>query len=122
MRWPAGPTLRSNWNPLSETWRAIQFARGNRAVFLSILGVSWYRFLGALLLAQFPAYTKVHLGGNGSVVTLLLAVFAIGVGLGSLLCERLSGHKIGIGLVPFGSIGLTLWASSPRAELPTLES
>jgi 1-acyl-sn-glycerol-3-phosphate acyltransferase len=103
------PGLRLNWNPVSETWHTVQLTRGNRAVFLSILGISWYWFLGALMLSQFPGFAKEHLGGSETVVTLLLAVFAIGVGLGSLLCERLSGHKIEIGLVPFGSIGLTLF-------------
>ena len=60
------------------------------------------------------------LGGNEHVVTLLLALFSIGIGVGSLLCERLSGRKVEIGLVPFGSIGLTLfavdlWLVEPRA-------
>jgi hypothetical protein len=72
-----------------------------------------------LLLTQFPGYAKVHLGGTESVVTLLLVVFAIGVGLGSLLCERLSAHKIEIGLVPFGSIGLTLFILDLSAASPT---
>jgi 1-acyl-sn-glycerol-3-phosphate acyltransferase len=103
------PSLRVNWNPIPVTWRTIQYARGNRPVFLSVLGISWYWFLGAMMLAQFPEYAKTHLGGHESMVTLLLAVFAIGVGLGSLLCEWLSGHKIEIGLVPFGSIGLSLF-------------
>jgi 1-acyl-sn-glycerol-3-phosphate acyltransferase len=103
------PTLKLNWNPFSETWRTIQITRDNRAVFLSILGISWYWFLGALLLAQFPGYAKEYLAGNESVVTVLLAVFAVGVGIGSLLCERMSGHKIEIGLVPLGSIGLSVF-------------
>jgi len=103
------PTLRVNWNPIPVTWNTIQYARGNRAVFLSVLGISWYWFLGAMMLAQFPDYAKNYLGGHETMVTLLLAVFAIGVGLGSLLCEWLSGHKIEIGLVPFGSIGLSLF-------------
>jgi 1-acyl-sn-glycerol-3-phosphate acyltransferase len=103
------PGLRINWNPIPVTWRTIQYARGNRAVFLSVLGISWYWFMGAMMLAQFPDYARSHLGGHETMVTLLLAVFAIGVGLGSLLCERLSGHKVEIGLVPFGSIGLTLF-------------
>ena len=94
------PELKLNWNPFSETWRTIRITRDNRAVFLSILGISWYWFLGALLLSQFPGYAKDYLGGNESVVTVLLAMFAIGVGIGSLLCERMSGHKIEIGLVP----------------------
>jgi len=103
------PQLKVNWNPVSETWRTIGATRGNRAVFNSILGISWYWFLGALMLSQFPGFAKDHLGGSESVVTLMLTVFAFGVGLGSLLCERLSGRKVEIGLVPFGSIGMTLF-------------
>jgi 1-acyl-sn-glycerol-3-phosphate acyltransferase len=106
---PPAPELRINWNPLSETWRSINFARGNRAVFLSILGASWFWLYGALFLAQFPAYTKNVLGGGETMVTLLLAIFTVGIGVGSLLCERMSGKHVEIGLVPFGSIGLTLF-------------
>ncbi|MBI3145063.1 MAG: MFS transporter [Pseudogulbenkiania sp.] len=112
-RIPAAPApdagLRVNPNPLTETWRNIGFARQNRTVFLSIMGISWFWLYGALFLAQFPAYAKNVLGGNESVVTLLLATFTVGIGIGSLLCERMSGKRIEIGLVPFGSIGLTLF-------------
>ena len=103
------PDLRINWNPLTETWRNFQFMRGNRTVFLSVLGISWFWLYGATFLSQLPSYTKTYLGGNEQVVTLLLTVFSLGIGLGSLLCERLSGHKVEIGLVPFGSIGLTVF-------------
>lgn len=103
------PTLVINPNPISETWRNIKFARENRTVFLSILGISWFWLYGALFLAQFPAYAKNILGGGESTVTLLLATFTVGIGLGSLLCERLSGKRVEVGLVPFGSIGLTLF-------------
>ncbi|PKO87326.1 MAG: glycerol acyltransferase [Betaproteobacteria bacterium HGW-Betaproteobacteria-12] len=106
---PPAPELAVNWNPLTETWRSIAFARGNRTVFLSILGISWFWLYGALFLAQFPAYTKNVLGGGESMVTMLLAIFTVGIGLGSLLCERMSGKHVEIGLVPFGSIGLTLF-------------
>lgn len=50
------------------------------------------------------------LGGDQNVVTLLLAVFSIGIGLGSVLCEKLSGRMVEVGLVPFGSIGMTVFA------------
>ncbi|MEQ1915686.1 MAG: MFS transporter, partial [Gallionella sp.] len=111
------PELRINLNPFTETWRNIGFARENRTVFLSILGISWFWLYGALFLAQFPAYAKNVLGGSETSVTLLLAVFTVGIGTGSMLCERMSGKMVEIGLVPFGSIGLTLfgldltWAS-----------
>ena len=104
------PDLQINWNPITETWANLKFLRTNRTVFLSILGISWFWFYGAMFLSQFPNFTKEVLGGSEQVVTLLLAVFSIGIGAGSLLCEKLSGHKIEIGLVPFGSIGLTIFA------------
>jgi 1-acyl-sn-glycerol-3-phosphate acyltransferase len=105
----SAPDLEVNWNPFSETWRILRFMRGNRTVFLSVLGISWFWFLGALYLSQFPVFTKDVLSGKEDVVTLLLAIFSVGVGVGSLLCERLSGRRIEIGLVPFGSIGLTVF-------------
>lgn len=106
----AAPGLRIELNPFTETWRSFRFTQQNRTVFLSVLGISWFWFYGAVYLAQLPGYTRLVLGGNEQVVTLLLTFFSIGIGLGSLFCERLSGHKVEIGLVPFGSIGLTLFS------------
>lgn len=106
---PPVPDLTINLNPLTETWRNIAFARQNRTVFLSILGISWFWLYGALFLTQFPAYARFVLGGGESAVTMLLAIFTVGIGIGSMLCERMSGKHVEIGLVPFGSIGLTLF-------------
>jgi 1-acyl-sn-glycerol-3-phosphate acyltransferase len=107
---PAAPSLRIDWRPWTSAWDNIRVARESRVVFLSILGISWFWFYGALVLAQLPLYAKDELGGDESVVTMMLVIFSAGVGIGSLLCERLSGHKVEIGLVPFGSIGLTAFA------------
>ena len=106
----AAPGLAINWNPFTETWKNLKFAQGNRVVWLSMLGISWFWFYGATFLTQFPNFAKNVLGGDEHVVTFLLASFSIGIGLGSLLCERLSGGRVELGLVPFGSIGLTLFA------------
>jgi 1-acyl-sn-glycerol-3-phosphate acyltransferase len=103
------PGLKINWNPCTETWRIISFARGSRTVFLSIIGISWFWLFGAIYLTQLPGFTRDVLHGNEGVVTLLLALFSVGVGTGSLLCERLSDHRVELGLVPFGAIGLTLF-------------
>ena len=104
------PDLTLNWNPFTETAKNLRFAYGNRVVWQSMLGISWFWFYGATFLTQFPNFAKDILGGDEHVVTFLLAVFSIGIGAGSLLCERLSGRKVEIGLVPFGSIGLTVFA------------
>jgi len=104
------PELKINWNPFTETGRNLRLAYGNRVVWLSMLGISWFWFYGATYLTQFATFTKDVLGGDEHVATLLLAIFSVGIGVGSLLCERLSGHKVEIGLVPFGSIGLSVFA------------
>ena len=123
---PAAPDLKINWNPASETWRILKFTYQNFTVFQSVLGISWFWFLGSVYLAQLPNFTKFSLGGGEHVVTLLLTLFAIGIGIGSLLCERLSGRMVEIGLVPFGAIGLTVFgvdlflatpATPPSGEL-----
>ncbi|SFI26343.1 1-acyl-sn-glycerol-3-phosphate acyltransferases [Collimonas sp. OK307] len=105
----AEPALKINWNPITETVRNLGFSRKNRPVFLAMLANSWFWFYGAIVLAQFPLYAKNYLHGDHSVFVLLLTVFSLGVGTGSLLCERLSGHKVEIGLVPFGAIGLSVF-------------
>jgi 1-acyl-sn-glycerol-3-phosphate acyltransferase len=103
------PTLQISPNPLAESLRNLAFSRQNRTVFLSMLGNSWFWFYGALMLSQFPVYAKDYLHGDHGVFVLLLTVFSLGIGTGSLLCERLSGRKVEIGLVPFGSIGLSVF-------------
>jgi 1-acyl-sn-glycerol-3-phosphate acyltransferase len=121
------PGLSIKWNAWSETWRIVGYARERRDVFLAILGISWFWFFGSAMTLQLPAYTLVILNGNESITTALLVSFAIGVGLGSLLCERMSGHRIELGLVPFGSIGLSLFAidlyfAQPIAALTSVTS
>jgi 1-acyl-sn-glycerol-3-phosphate acyltransferase len=104
------PKLAVQWNPIRPTLETYTVTRQNRAVFLSILGASWFWFFGAAVLSLLPLYTRNVLHGNEHVVTLFLALFCVGTGLGSLLCERLSDRKLELGLVPFGSIGMTLFA------------
>jgi len=103
------PDMRIDWNLFRETWSILGHARANRSVFLCIVGISWFWFVGSVYLTQLPNFTLLYLGGNEEVVTLLLTLFSIGVAAGSLLCERLSGRHIDIGLVPFGAIGLTIF-------------
>jgi len=106
----ADPALRVNWNAWTESLRIVNFARQKQSVFLSILGISWFWFYGSAMTLQIPAYTLNILHGSEEITTVLLAAFALGVGAGSLLCERMSDRRIELGLVPFGSIGMSLFA------------
>lgn len=120
------PALRINWNPITETGRNLRFAHGNRIVWLALLGISWFWFYGATILAQFPNYAKEVLHGDESVFILLLTVFSLGIGIGSLLCEKLSAGRVEIGLVLLGAIGLSVFgvdlyfsaAGQPASESP----
>lgn len=103
------PDLRIDWNPVTETVRNLRILRGHRAVMNSMLGISWFWFLGSVFLAQLPDYTRLHLGGDASVPPLVLTLFAAGIGAGSLLCGWLSRRTVEIGLVPLGAAGLTLF-------------
>ena len=113
------PELKISLNAWKATWRIVGFAREDRTVFLSILGISWFWFFGSAMTLQIPAYTMDTLNGSPTITTSLLIAFAVGVGIGSLLCERMSGHRIELGLVPFGSIGLSLFAVDLYFAQPT---
>ena len=104
------PHLTINWNPFTETWRNLKLAHENIVVFRSLLGISWMWFFGAVFLSQFPSFAKEVLHGNEQVASLLLVVFSIGIGTGSLLCEVLSRRHVEIGLVPLGAIGMSVFA------------
>nr|WP_294977890.1 MFS transporter [uncultured Pseudomonas sp.] len=121
------PDLTIDWNIFRQSWSILLLGLRQRpAVSRSLVGNSWFWFLGAVYLTQIPTYAKELLHGDESVVTLILTVFSVGIALGSMLCEKLSGKKVEIGLVPFGSIGLSLfgillwWHSGgfPQGEQP----
>lgn len=104
------PQMKLDWNIFKQSWATLRLGLGQTpAVSRSIVGNSWFWFVGAIYLTQIPAYAKDWLHGDETVVTLVLTLFSVGIALGSLLCERLSGRKVEIGLVPFGSFGLTLF-------------
>ena len=111
-RIPAAPSTHQGevrWNPFVETWGLIRIARERKAVFQSILGISWFWLLGSVNLAQILVLVPDFLAGGPTVVTLILFWFTIAVALGALLCEALSGKRVEIGLVPLGAVGVSLF-------------
>jgi len=101
------PDLKINWNPLPESLAVLRLARKQKAVRNAILGVSWFWFVGTVLTSQLPTYAVVNLGGQPTLYIFALALFSVGTGVGSLMCEKLSGRTVEIGLVPLGAFGMT---------------
>jgi 1-acyl-sn-glycerol-3-phosphate acyltransferase len=107
---PVTPSLKIQANPIVPTFQIIKLTAKVRSVFLSILGISWFWFFGAAVLSLLPGYCKQILRGEEQLITFFLAMFSVGVGVGSMICGRLSGQKLELGLVPVGSLGLSLFA------------
>ncbi|MCK9469999.1 MAG: MFS transporter [Porticoccaceae bacterium] len=106
---PHAPTLRIDWNPGREMIQLLKLAREKTAVWHAILGIAWFWLLGMAYLTQMPNFVVAVLGGDANLIALLLCSFTIGIGLGTLLCDRLSSHRVEMGLVPLGSLGLSVF-------------
>jgi 1-acyl-sn-glycerol-3-phosphate acyltransferase len=106
----ANPDLPVRLEPVKPTIDILRVTRQVPSVFLSVLAISWFWFLGASFLSVLPHFSKEVLGGGETVVTLCLATFCVGIGTGSMLCERLSRRRLELGLVPLGSIGISVFA------------
>jgi hypothetical protein len=107
---PVDPGLRVDPNFLRQAARILRRAFADRFIGLALLAISWFWFAGATYLSLVPTFTRDVLGGDERVATLLLTAFSVGIGLGSLLCERLSRANVEPGLVPFGALGLGVFA------------
>ncbi len=121
---PTHPEQVINWNPITETLHNLGLARADPKVFRTLLGISWMWFFGAVFLSQFPSFAKEVLHGDAQVASMLLVLFSVGIGIGSLLCEALSRGRVEIGLSPVGAMGMTVFAVDlyvASSGLPTSE-
>jgi 1-acyl-sn-glycerol-3-phosphate acyltransferase len=123
---PQLPSLRISRRPLAPTLDLIRRAKKVRSVYLSILAISWFWLVGSIVLSILPPLCKEILGASENVLTVFLAIFSVGVGVGSLLCERLSFGRLELGLVPIGSIGMSVFALAvglgPMPTVPTVSA
>jgi len=101
------PDLKINWNPIPESLAVLKLAKRQVAVRNSVLGISWFWFIGTVLTSQLPSYAVENLGGSQTLYIFALALFSIGTGVGSMLCEKLSARTVEIGLVPMGAFGMS---------------
>ena len=111
---PAPIQTPMRWNPLSETVANLRLGAQDPVVFRAMLAISWMWFFGAVFLSQFPAFAKDVLYGDEQVASLLLVLFSLGIGAGALLCESLGrrggAQGQGVGLVPVGALGMSVFA------------
>jgi hypothetical protein len=106
---PSNPELVIRWNWLSEYGNLYRISNQKTSVLLSIVGISWFWFLGAMVMAQLPNFVKLFVHGDESVYILFLSLFTLSIAVGSILTGMLSDDSIEVGMVPFGAIGLTVF-------------
>ncbi|SHF96717.1 MFS transporter [Vibrio gazogenes] len=112
------PSQRFQWRPISQTRNTLRIAKQDPVIHRTILIISWFWFMGATYLTQFPNFTRYFLHGNEGAVSWLLTLFSVGIALGSLLCDRLSRHRIELGLVPLACLGISLFGCGLVAGVP----
>ncbi len=115
------PSLRINLNPITETWRNLRRAGAHGDVVWAIMGISWMWFYGALFLTLFPAMTHDTLRAQPTVVSLLLMLISLGIGAGSLMCDRLARGRNALALVPPGALGMAIFGADLAWVLMSLE-
>jgi len=101
--------LKVDWTFFRPTLQVLGITRKKKEVFRSVLGISWFWFFGAAILSVLPAYCKDVVYGDGKVGTMFLAMFTIGMGLGSFITEKLSGKRVEVGMVPIACLGMSLF-------------
>lgn len=107
---PSVPQIKINWNPISETIRNVRLFWAQQTLWVAIVAISWFWFFGATLLTQFPNLAKNVLHGSERDFITLLSIFSVGIGVGSVWCEKLSKGKQELGLVMLGAAGMSLFA------------
>ncbi|MCG9579669.1 MFS transporter [Vibrio tubiashii] len=112
------PDLKFKWQPVKQTKKTIAIAKADKTIFRALMAISWFWFLGAAYLTQFPNFTKLYLNGSESAVSFLLALFSVGIAVGSLACDKLSNHRIEVGIVPLGSLGITIFGALMATSVP----
>ncbi|WP_050905296.1 MFS transporter [Vibrio campbellii] len=122
---PALPSKKSDkvkFEPITGLKKTLKLAQKQRGIWMSILAISWFWFMGATYLTQFPNFAREHLFADSTVVSLLLALFSVGIAAGSWLCEKLSFNQVELGILPFGILGLTIFSADLLWAVPAIES
>ncbi|ABV85488.1 MFS transporter [Shewanella pealeana] len=116
---PAHSDVKPRFSIISATMDNLNKARNNKAIWTAILAISWFWFVGATYLTQFPNFARITLNADPTVVSLLLLLFSVGIGAGSFFCERLSCRRVELGIMPLGLLllacfGIDLYFAIPN--------
>lgn len=107
----ASPDIKINFNIVSETFHMVAASYRDLPIFRSIVGISWFWLVGSVFIILFPVFARDVLNGNEEIVAMLLSIFSIGIGIGSLACDKLLKGRVRDYYVPVGALGITLFSA-----------
>jgi len=106
----AAPDLKIDWNVPKQSWDLIHWGSQDRVRLQLLLGHAWFWFVGAAVLSQLTIFVKDDLRSVPELNTLLLALFALGIGLGGWLCNHLLRGQISPQYVSLSALGMAFWS------------
>ncbi|MBH5329757.1 MFS transporter [Eikenella sp. S3360] len=106
---PKTPDAEIDWYIVRNSKTILKQAFADKNIYAAIIGISWFWFIGAVYTTQLPTFTKLHLGGNDNVFNLMLTLFSIGIGSGSVVCAKLSHRRLNLGWVAVGTVGMAVF-------------
>jgi len=102
------PNLKIKFNLIHDTIEIIKYTHAKKRLYLSILGISWFWFIAVAIISEIPFLTKDVLGADENVANMFLAVFSVGVGMGSFCCGKIFKNEVTTKYVFLASLGISL--------------
>jgi acyl-[acyl-carrier-protein]-phospholipid O-acyltransferase/long-chain-fatty-acid--[acyl-carrier-protein] ligase len=99
----AGSTEPFHWNPFHEVWIGMAKLKQDRPMWLTVAGISYFWCIGALFQMTVLLFSSERLHASDKQTGLLVTALALGIGIGSVIAGKVSGDRIELGVVPFGS-------------------
>ncbi len=104
----ASPDLKVHRNIFASTMNILRIVLGRPRLFGAVMAISWFWMLGAVLLALVPVFTRTWLGGDETVTNYFIALFTVGIAVGSLGASRILKGAISLKLAPLAALLMTV--------------
>jgi MFS family permease len=103
---PSAERIPFNWHILHASIELVSATLHIRRLFLAILSISFFWTIGAVLIIIFPPLVKNVLGANEQVASLFIAIFSIGIAVGSVLINRLLKSEVSARFAPASVVAM----------------
>jgi len=105
----ASVKVRIDKNIARSTWQIVHSSRGFKEAFFAVLAISWFWFIGAVLLSQIPSFVKYSLHANEQVVVAFLTVFSVGIAIGAAMASLFFKRHLTLRFHPWFLVSMSVF-------------